>query len=351
MKRPGRILVGLLVVTVLVAGAIFAWANARATARQTQRYEVHAYDLPIPRPLSAAELDELRATALAARASDGQAPVSDEGVPDEGVPDEDLLAGLDLDGLARERAIARGEHLVNSRFSCAECHGADLSGGTMVDDPAIGTLLGPNITPGGVVAGWTATDWERKIRHGVSPSGHGGFMPTDDFANMSDEELGDIVTYLGTFAASDHVVPAVSLGPVGTILTALGQLAIPAAVYAERTEHEARPPAAEVTTAFGAHVAQVCTGCHRSGLEGGPIRGGAPDWLPAANLTSGEGGVLEQYDLASFSMVMREGTKPSGLAVGMPMALMPKYNRNMTDTELGALFLYLQSLPPRQTGR
>ena len=31
----------------------------------------------------------------------------------------------------------------------------------------------------------------------------------------------------------------------------------------------------------GKHLVQVCTGCHRSNLSGGPVPGGDPKWPPA----------------------------------------------------------------------
>ena len=39
-------------------------------------------------------------------------------------------------------------HLVEARYGCGECHGRNFGGGVMIDNPAIGRLLGPNLTTG-----------------------------------------------------------------------------------------------------------------------------------------------------------------------------------------------------------
>ena len=53
-------------------------------------------------------------------------------------------------------ALARGRHLAVTR-GCTECHGADLGGNTIMEEPPIGRLAGPNLTrgTGGVVAGFS----------------------------------------------------------------------------------------------------------------------------------------------------------------------------------------------------
>jgi hypothetical protein len=86
-------------------------------------------------------------------------------------------------------------------------------------------------------------------------------------------------------------------------------------------------------------------GCHREDLGGGPIVGGDPSWPPAANLTSGPGGIGD-WTLAQFSVALRDGKRPDGTALRAPMSGMMPYARNMTQVELEALWAYLRSLPP-----
>src|SRR5690606_2359691 len=114
--------------------------------------------------------------------------------------------------------------------------------------------------------------------------------------------------------------------------------------------HPAVAPEAAESVEFGAHLAQVCTGCHRPGFEGGPIVQGPPDWAPAANLTPHEDG-LAGWTFEQFEAALREGRKPGGEPVAAPMDLATRYAAHMTDAERRALFVFLRSLEPKPTGR
>jgi hypothetical protein len=149
MGALGKVLkvagLGLGGVVALAAGFV-GYAKHWSDASFAEKVEVPDHDLPIPFPLSQEEVAALRAErarALAAPAVDGTLLASATDAPP-----ADPLDGVDLDAIARERAIARGKHLVEARYVCVECHGADFGGGTMIDDPLIGRLLGPNLTTG-----------------------------------------------------------------------------------------------------------------------------------------------------------------------------------------------------------
>src|SRR3970282_1355332 len=47
-----------------------------------------------------------------------------------------------------QASIARGGHLVQNIFLCTQCHGEDLSGQIIVDEPINGRLVGTNLTSG-----------------------------------------------------------------------------------------------------------------------------------------------------------------------------------------------------------
>ncbi len=242
-------------------------------------------------------------------------------------------------------AIARGEHLVSAIYACSECHGADFGGGVMVDDPAIGTLRGPNLTlgRGSVTRDYTFSDWSRIVRHGVLPDGRPALMPSEDYLRMSDRELMDIVAYVRSLPPVDADVPPPSLGPLGTLLVALGEFTFSAdGVEDHFAPHAAAPPEPRIDAAFGEHLAAVCTGCHGAGLVGGPISGGPPDWPPAADLRPEAG--LGAWSYEEFARAMREGRRPDGTMVADPMTKILPYARRMTETEMQALWAYLQSL-------
>ena len=163
---------------------------------------------------------------------------------------------------------------------------------------------------------------------------------------MSGEDLGALIAYLKTVPAVDNELPGHTLRPLGRALFLAGQLPL---LPAELIDHDApRPtaPLAGVTAEYGGYLAAGCIGCHGPGYSGGPIPGGPPDWLPAANLTPG--GDLVNWTEVDFIAAFRTGIKPNGqpFDVNMPY----KAVGQMTDDELKAVFLFLNSLPVRETG-
>lgn len=311
-------------VGVLVIGGVgaYLWASQASASTMAANYEVHRVDFPIPFPLTAAERDS-------------------------------LPAGANGDSVALAQAVSRGQHLVEARYGCGDCHGQNFAGGVMVDAPeTIGRLLGPNLTlgTGSRTTNYTAADWDRIVRHGVKPDGTPTAMPAKDFFQMSDRELSDIVAYIRSQPPVDATVPPVALGPIGKMLVATGQFVLSADVHPSKhvLTHIVDPPTAAVDTVFGKHLAQTCIGCHGALYNGGKIIGGPPEWPPAANLTP-TGLVGWSYD--DFVGVMRGGKRKDGTPLREPMASMPKFAKNMTETELRAMWAYLSALPPTPTGQ
>ncbi len=311
-------IVGVLVAVVLVAAAgFYGWASMTTSRQIARTFETHTADFPIPFPLDEAEA-----------ASRG-------------------LTGDALAAESRARAMERADHLLSARYGCRECHGRNFGGGVMVDDAMLGHFLAPNLTlgKGSRTANFTAHDWDRIVRHGVRGDGHGAVMPSDDFKNMSDQELSDIVTFIRAQPAVDNVVPASTFGPVGKVLVAIGQLKYPADTLAANTVHPLLPPVEAPSVEFGKHLANVCTGCHGPDLSGGPIVGGDPSWPPARNLTPDATG-LKGWTYEQFVTAISEGKRPDGSGLRAPMsAVVPPMARNMRDVEKQALWAYLQSVP------
>ena len=321
MTRVLRLVGGAVLLLFVAAGAVYAWATAETADVLGRSFAVHSDDFPIPFPLSAEEIDG------------------------EGLGPEEAEA------LALERAIERGRHLLEARYSCADCHGADFGGGTMVDAFPIGTLLGPNLTTGqgSRTLDYTAADWDGIVRHGVLPDGRPAVMPSIDFRSMSDQELSDIVAYIRAQPAVDAEIAEPTFGPLGRVLLATGQLSLSADALASASEHRTVPPAEEVSVDFGRHLASPCAGCHGPALSGGVIPGGDPSWPPASNLTPHADG-LDGWSLADFERLMRDGTRPDGTPVQPPMTLVMPYAVNLTGVEMEALWTYLSSLEAIPTG-
>ena len=94
-------------------------------------------------------------------------------------------------------ALARGAHLADAIGGCADCHGEDLGGQVFIDDPGLGRVVAPNLTPGGRLASWSDADLVRAIRHGVSKDGRRLLiMPSEEYNHLSDEDAAALIAYL-----------------------------------------------------------------------------------------------------------------------------------------------------------
>ena len=242
----------------------------------------------------------------------------------------------------KERAaLQQGMYLFETR-GCSECHGSDGRGLAFIDKPPM-RVKSPNITtgPGGVVSGYNEADWVRAIRHGVAPNGHALFlMPSEDYNRMNDADFSALVAYVRS-------LPPVKGEPAEIRLPFIVKALYGAGVIkdaSEKIDHRRGPPApifASINLAYGSYVAEMCKGCHRENLEGGPIAGAPPEWPPAANLSPGSAAMARYDNADKFIAMMRTGTRPDGSKVNEAMPFMSL--RNMNDTDLQALYLYLRS--------
>lgn len=246
-------------------------------------------------------------------------------------------------------AVARGRHVAQIR-GCLDCHGAQGQGQVFLEQMPVMRLIPANISPGGPTARYTSEDWVRAVRHGVRPDGSAIlFMPVEDNANIDDRDLGDLVAYLKTLPASTNDLPHTQIGPMGRILYLAGKLPL---VAAERIEHRPSVPAAPPvgpTPEYGAYLATTCTGCHGFHYSGGPIPGVPPEWPPAANLTAHETG-LRGVTVSQFEDALRRGKHHDGHHMN-PQFMPWNQFKNFTDVEIGAIFAFLHTVPPRPAGQ
>jgi mono/diheme cytochrome c family protein len=242
-------------------------------------------------------------------------------------------------------SLERGRYLFASR-GCVDCHGSNGTGRTFAEDGGL-VIAGPNITtgPGGVVAGYQPVDWVRTIRHGVDPKGRPlMIMPSEDYNRFTDDDLASLVAYVRSLPPASGQGTVLKLPLPVKALYGFGAIQ-DAAARIDHTLPPQQPVAEGVTLAHGAYVANMCIGCHREGLVGGKIPGGPPDWPPASRLAPGEGSVMGRYaDAESMMAMFRSGKRPDGTAVQvMPFGSL----REMSETDLRALHLYLKSLPDK----
>jgi mono/diheme cytochrome c family protein len=305
------------VLVVLVGAGYLGFQNMRSKAYEVlaKTWDIDVKDVPIPWPLS-----------------------EDEGQD---------LSPQESKRIATERAIARGEKLVNTRLFCFECHGQDFGGGTVIDNPMVATWVSPNITTGGVIQGWSGKDWVRIMRHGVAKDGSTSSMPSVDYTWLSDQEISDVAAYISSRPAVDRVMPKSSFGPIYSMLYATGKIKPSAYTIDHAAPRRALPPAEALNVEFGKHLTQVCVGCHHTTFSGGKRPEHDPNWPVVSNLTPHASG-LEGWTKEDWFRVFREGKSKDGrdLSPVMPW----KLQQAMSDVELEAMWLYISTLPPKELG-
>lgn len=245
-------------------------------------------------------------------------------------------------------AIERGAYLYES--ICAGCHGDNLEGTRFFDDPVLGYFPASNLTSGqeGVGSYYNDLDFVRAIRHGISPDGKPLIiMPSEALWHFSDEDLGALIAYIKSAPAADSNMGDKKTTFIGTALVAVG--AFGNIINAETIPHEDQPPAVParaVTSDYGEYLVNIqhCGSCHGENLNGGQSPEPGAPFSP--NLTPG--GVLVTWNASDFIATMRTGTTPLGRQLDKNFMPYEDYGR-MTDDDLKAIFLYLQSLPALAT--
>lgn len=237
--------------------------------------------------------------------------------------------------------LAHGKRLVTTK-GCDECHGADLGGKVFIDDPALGYLYASNLTKGkgGLPNDYSIEDWVRALKHGLSREGKSLlFMPSQEFTLLSAKDMSAIIAYCSQLPNVDRERPESTLGPVGRILTDLGELPMFPAEKIDHTATFVNEVTPEVSVEFGKYLAVACEGCHRPTMKGGPPV--APGFPPVADI-SATGNAAKWTD-EQFMTTLRTGVTPEGKTL-KPQEMPWTMTRAYTDVELKALHLYLKTL-------
>lgn len=317
MRSLFRFVAIVLGVVVVLAGVFGAWAFSTANARYQKQWEAHSDEFPIPFPLPA-------------EAREG-------------------LSEATADSLALAQAIERGRHLVDTRLGCTNCHGQDYGGSVVIDAPIVGHYVAPNLTEGqgSVTRGFTAHNWDMAVRHAIRHNGRTSSMPSEEFTNLSDHELSDVVAYVRSRPAVDRDLGPVKFGPVFAVLVATQPKLLSPFQLDHQKPHPVEPPTGTDLVVRGRHIAQVCIGCHGANLSGGKLEGD-PNMPLVANLTPHATG-LKGWTEADFLRAFHEGKRPDGSAIKEAMPW--KAYGQMGDEDLKAVWSYLQTLPPTEKGK
>lgn len=237
--------------------------------------------------------------------------------------------------------ISEGARLTSIK-GCRDCHGADLGGKIFTDDPLMGTLAAPNLTPGegGLPASFGTHDWVRVLKHGLDDDSTSlWIMPSHKFAKLTERDMKSIIAYCSQLPRVNRDFAEPKLGPLGRILTDLDQIPLLTAELIRHEEPLVREMKAEISVAYGKYLSGSCTGCHQENLKGGKALGpNSP--VPADISSTGNPG---KWTDEQFMATLRTGKTPEGKLLDeryMPWSMTKSY----TDVELKALKLYLKTL-------
>jgi mono/diheme cytochrome c family protein len=274
--------------------------------------------------------------------------------------------------------IARGEYLVFGPAHCVECHTASsevferyvnggerppLAGGYKFAAPPLGALYSRNITPDPETGIGRYTDGQiaRMLRYSVKPDGRASIKPLMQYADMSDEDLTAIVSFLRSQQPVRNPVPDNEWTMVGKVIKSLAPTFKPR-VDAEIHPAKASPPA-QPTRERGEYLVRGvgdCSGCHSPldqltfSLNGPEFSGGVaieprvlPNvdhsvWFKPPNLTPLAGSALMRFpDRETFVARFQKGGRK------YPASPMPWdcYSR-LTTEDAGAIYEFLHSLAP-----
>jgi len=235
------------------------------------------------------------------------------------------IASADGGAIERGRKIAVIE-------GCHNCHGDRFEGKLFHDEPAIVRAWAPNLS----LAAATQSDaqLDGAIRHGVGADGRRlWIMPSEAFAQLTDQETSDLLAYLRTFKAAGVKQPVLQVGPAGRIGLLLGKFQSAPQMVAEA---KAAPMDAGPRHAAGRSLSRTCVECHGQDLRGGGPTG-APDLTIAAS-----------YDRADFERLLRTGIAAGERKVGLMTEVAPARFSILSSREIGELHEYLKARAARE---
>jgi mono/diheme cytochrome c family protein len=245
-----------------------------------------------------------------------------------------------LGELAAASAPDHGRHLYLTR-GCADCHGDDGRGGPLFEAGPVIRVTVPNITPAGLGDRYDVDSLAAAIRHGVRHDGRPLiFMPSTDWEQLSDVDTAALAAHVLAMPALEHAVEPIEIRPLARVLHLFGQFPLLPALAIDHAPRARQAPAVAANARYGFYLAQVCTGCH--GVDFSGLKVGPADAPRASDLR--RGATMAGWTEADFVRAMREGKRPDDSDID---PFMPWENLGrMTDVELGALWKYMETLPP-----
>jgi cytochrome c553 len=228
--------------------------------------------------------------------------------------------------------IRKGERLA-TLVGCNNCHGADLTGTVMFDQPAVARINAPNLTR--LLKAYTNAELVRLLRHGVKQDGTSTWiMPSYMFSHLTDEDLAAVIAFVRSKPERDGVESGVSIRALGRLGVVLGTFKPEAAGIEAHPRREA-PDMSDPLSHGRYLVMNACTECHGRKLEGW-------EYIKAPSLAIAAG-----YTEADLAKLLRTGVALGDRKLGLMSKISPVRFATLTDIEVKAIHTYLNAFAQR----
>jgi mono/diheme cytochrome c family protein len=225
--------------------------------------------------------------------------------------------------------VAAGEHDARI-YGCADCHGADLKGRVLFEQPHVGRLVAPDVAA--VASSYTDEELVRLIRFGVKRDGTSLVaMPAPQLNALAEREVSEIVAFVRSLPVTEGgTLTASEWGPLGRIGVLTGDVHLTAAEVTPVVPPRDRPAGG---APLGRHlVATICSHCHQLAE---PREDGFMGTVPALQP------MVASYDREDFRRLMRTGIAAGERDLGLMSDVARASFAHMTDGEIDALYAYL----------
>jgi hypothetical protein len=260
--------------------------------------------------------------------------------------------------------LERGRYIATALSGCMYCHsrhdwaaagtpiipGSECAGDVQPESDLPGRVVAPNLTPDTETGAgtWTDDQLARAIREGIGHDGRALFpmMPYEHYRSMSDEDLASVIVYLRSLPAVRHELPKTEIiFPVKYLIRSVPEpVTSPVSETADASDLVKRGSQLVNLAGCGDCHTPMVKGQYIPGLEfaGGQVFSGPWGNVATANLTPDPTGI-PYYDEALFIEVIRTGSvKARPLNPIMPVMVY----KNLSDSDLKAMFAYLRTLKP-----
>jgi mono/diheme cytochrome c family protein len=265
-----------------------------------------------------------------------------------------------VSAFAQSDLVKRGDYLVNTIMTCANCHspkgppaavaGKDFSGGLSWDEAPF-KVTAPNITQDKEtgIGAWSDADIKTLMRTGKRPNGVqiAEIMPTAFYGIVTDGDMDAIVAYLRT------LTPVANKVPDSIYKMQVPHLSYPGA-ETPYTEEMLKDP---VKNGFYLATIGHCMECHtpmgprgrqftdKLGTGGFEFPG---PWgvSVSKNITQSKPKGIGEWTDAEIITAVTTGVDRKGGKLKPPMGF--QYYAHMTSGDLDALVAYLRTVPPNE---